>query len=160
MGFELDPTHPPSIHHTWVFGNGTDTTLPVSEGIFTADPEFVTWDPSLDWSVWDLHLTPVSPGVDGGDPTFLDPDGTTSDVGFYAGPAAVPWYYDDLDGDTLPDGWEDLWGGDLDPTDDSDVDGVEALDEYLSGTSPTVGDTDGDGASDRVDGWPLDLTRF
>ena len=76
----------------------------------------------------------------------------------------------DTDGDGMPDGWEAKYG--LDPLDavdasqDNDNDGFDGdwndnltdeeaftnLEEYLNGTDPTNGDTDGDGMSD---GWEV-----
>ncbi|SVA93219.1 uncharacterized protein METZ01_LOCUS146073, partial [marine metagenome] len=76
----------------------------------------------------------------------------------------------DTDGDGMPDGWEVKYG--LDPLDsidalqDNDNDGFDAdwnnnltddetfhnLAEYLNGTDPTNGDTDGDG---MPDGWEV-----
>ncbi len=40
---------------------------------------------------WDLTLDSTSGLVDGGDPSILDADGTTSDVGAYGGPAGEDW---------------------------------------------------------------------
>ena len=76
----------------------------------------------------------------------------------------------DTDGDGMPDGWEAKYGlNPKDPTDaflDLDNDGFDAdwngnitdiekffnLHEYLNGTDPTNGDTDGDG---MPDGWEI-----
>ena len=77
--------------------------------------------------------------------------------------------HNDTDGDGMPDGWEVKYGlNPLDPADallDSDTDGFDFngdgnlsgeeftnLFEYLNGTDPTNGDTDGDGMSD---GWEV-----
>ena len=63
----------------------------------------------------------------------------------------------DSDSDGLPDSWENSNFGDLNqgPTDDSDGDGHDNLDEYNAGTDPmdssdpgTGADTDGDGLPD------------
>jgi len=58
----------------------------------------------------------------------------------------------DLDGDTMVDAWEELFGLDpLDATDaseDADSDGLSNLEEYDADTNPTLSDTDEDGLSD------------
>jgi hypothetical protein len=62
----------------------------------------------------------------------------------------------DLDGDSMPDAWEDLQpcvGSSVDDADlDPDLDGISNINEYLSGTNPCNDDSDGDGMSD---GWEL-----
>ncbi len=68
---------------------------------------------------------------------------------------AIP---EDRDGDGLPDSYEIQNG--LDPDDpsdalvDNDLDGLDNVQEYAAGTSPTIADTDGDGLldGDEVDG--------
>jgi hypothetical protein len=65
----------------------------------------------------------------------------------------------DLDDDCLPDDWEKQYG--LDTSDngernfekqgeigDFDLDGITNREEYLAGTNPAAGDTDGDGVGD------------
>jgi hypothetical protein len=60
----------------------------------------------------------------------------------------------DTDGDGMPDGWELKWVPSLNPlsptdyNNDSDSDGLTALEEYLQGTNPRNDDTDGDGLDD------------
>ena len=58
----------------------------------------------------------------------------------------------DTEGDTDADGllqwWERRYGGDLDPSADSDEDGLTNLQEFVAKTNPLVGDTDSDGLSD------------
>ncbi|WP_232289567.1 FG-GAP repeat protein [Verrucomicrobium spinosum] len=61
----------------------------------------------------------------------------------------------DEDDDGLPDWWEALHGGDLDPTLDDDSDGLTNLQEYAAGTNPMVADSDGDGTLDGADSEPL-----
>jgi hypothetical protein len=54
----------------------------------------------------------------------------------------------DTDGDGLPDGWESHYGYDPDvpgdEDDETDEDGLEALEEYIHGTDPKDADTDDD----------------
>jgi hypothetical protein len=55
----------------------------------------------------------------------------------------------DADGDGLPDWWEQIhFGADVDPEGDADGDGLNNLNEYLSGADPNRLDTDLDGRSD------------
>ncbi|MBP9583464.1 MAG: right-handed parallel beta-helix repeat-containing protein [Ignavibacterium sp.] len=45
---------------------------------------------------YDFHLQAFSPGIDNGDPTILDLDGTRSDIGLYGGPFGETYTYQDL----------------------------------------------------------------
>jgi len=66
----------------------------------------------------------------------------------------------DDDNDGMPDDYELPHGFNpydpLDANDDADADDLSNLDEYYSGTDPTLADTDGDGVDDGFDGYPLD----
>jgi len=54
---------------------------------------------------------------------------------------------DDVDG--LPNWWEDfVYGGDADPDEDTDADGLSNIEEYIVDTNPLDVDSDGDGLSD------------
>ncbi|MCH2170734.1 hypothetical protein MK489_08105 [Myxococcota bacterium] len=70
----------------------------------------------------------------------------------------------DDDADHLPDAWE--WAMALDPLDPSDAtsdrdeDGLDARSEFSMGTSALRPDSDGDGALDRVDVFPLDASEW
>ncbi|MEE9506561.1 MAG: kelch repeat-containing protein, partial [Thermoplasmata archaeon] len=59
----------------------------------------------------------------------------------------------DTDGDSAPDGWEAQYYPSLDPTNhdgqnDTDSDNLTNVQEYITGTNPTVNDTDYDGIFD------------
>jgi subtilisin family serine protease len=56
----------------------------------------------------------------------------------------------DIDSDSMPDGWEITYFGNLSPagTADADSDNLTNLQEYLNGTDPKNPDTDGDGFKD------------
>jgi predicted outer membrane repeat protein len=78
---------------------------PVGDGLGIADlgpdalfvdPEFVAYSEDGDCANDDLHLEIGSPGIDSGDPSILDRDGSPSDMGAYGGPDGLP---PDLDGD-------------------------------------------------------------
>jgi len=101
-----------------VFGNspvdfyGDDPTG--GDGMISVDPD-LTDTSSLDARWWDVHLSATSPLIDAGDPTLLDPDTTTSDIGVYGGGDADLW---DLDGDGFPLWWHP---GPYDPTVDPNL---------------------------------------
>ena len=81
------------------FDNVTDPTG--SYGNLSEDPLF--GDLSAPDSLgWDLHLFTASPLVDAGLGTYIDPDGSVSDIGAYGGT-----YADQFDRDL--DGWYSWW---------------------------------------------------
>ena len=49
--------------------------------------ELYDTDPRIK-SRWDVHLTADSPAIDAGHPSYQDPDGTRSDIGYFGGPHA------------------------------------------------------------------------
>ena len=118
-----------------------------------------TWHPNLDVMAWDVHLRDTSPGVDFG-PGYLDTDNGPTDCGRYGGPDGDAAWYDDNDGDFVPDGWELQYFGDLDqtPAMDFDSDTLTNGAEHTSGTDPSRADTDGDLTRDDTDTAPLDPT--
>jgi hypothetical protein len=65
---------------------------------------------------------------------------------------------EDLDGDGVFDGYERWYYGSTANTDasDTDGDGLNLLNEFLSGADPTDADTDDDGTSDGTDTEPQD----
>ena len=105
----------PDLRYCNVWGNdGGDLSGfegdPIGQtGNLSADPGFGDIQPD-DPGAWDLHLSPDSPLVGGGNPTWLDPDGSPSDVGAYGGEGAGGW---DLDRDGHPEWWQP---GPYDPT--------------------------------------------
>ena len=60
----------------------------------SVNPVFVDYDNQADSSTWNLHLHPTSTLIDSGDPSILDPDCSTSDMGLYGGPNADFSYYE------------------------------------------------------------------
>jgi hypothetical protein len=65
----------------------------------------------------------------------------------------------DTDGDGMSDAYEIQHGLNPNSNDsqlDSDGDGLTNVEEYSLGTDPENPDTDGDGVSDKDDGWPSD----
>jgi len=60
-----------------------------NNGNVSEDPKYVSTSGTP--SNWDLRLSVRSDLVDLGDPSILDADGTTSDIGAYGGPAGEDW---------------------------------------------------------------------
>jgi hypothetical protein len=95
-----------NITYSDIYDNGITPFVGVedptgSDGNVSVDPELL--DTSGDWEDWDLHLAAGSALIDAGDPSSLDPDGTTADMGAYGGTDAGAW---DLDGDGYPLWWQ------------------------------------------------------
>ena len=65
------------------------------DGNLNEDPLFLGGD--------DYHIDALSGLVDAGDPSWLDPDGSPSDIGAFGGPDAGGW---DLDWDGFPAWWQ------------------------------------------------------
>jgi len=61
------------------------------DGNVSLNPQFRTFTPRGDPTVWDLTLSSASPMVDAGDPGLSDPDGSRSDLGAYGGPSGDDW---------------------------------------------------------------------
>ena len=111
-------------------------------GNIDQNPEFRT-DESVDpayLGIGDYHLTADSPCIDAGSnqaapEVDIDgeprPQGDTADMGYDE--------YTDIDGDQLPDYWENKWFGSLsqDGNTDSDQDGFTNAQEYRRGIDPT-----------------------
>ncbi|HJQ93655.1 MAG TPA: hypothetical protein VJ874_05150, partial [Candidatus Thermoplasmatota archaeon] len=80
-------------------------------------------------------------------------------AGLPTGSSVPPTDPDDLDGDGLNDTWEQQYFGNItaqNATGDPDGDGLTNGQEQALGTDPTNPDTDGDGANDKDDPFPLD----
>ncbi|MCP4916016.1 MAG: hypothetical protein GY913_03750 [Proteobacteria bacterium] len=72
------------------FSYGYDWYDGGSDGDFTAFTGNISDDPLYtDASTGDYTLASGSPAIDAGDPSILDTDGTTSDIGAYGGPDAA-----------------------------------------------------------------------
>jgi len=102
---------------------------------------FIGYHPDLAGAVADVHLRfPVTVNGD--------------DVGAYPRDA----WYDDDDLDGLFDGWEKQYGvlDELTTSEAHDGDMLNIAEEFASGTSPLLTDTDGDFTADDADIAPLD----
>ncbi|MHC1738856.1 MAG: hypothetical protein AB9882_12700 [Ignavibacteriaceae bacterium] len=66
-----------------------DTTDIITNPMFVCDTGSV-------YSDFDYHLQAFSPGIDTGDPSVLDIDGSRSDIGMYGGPLGQSYTYLDL----------------------------------------------------------------
>lgn len=91
----------PVLRSCDAWDNGTDPFVGMddptgADGNLAVDPLFVAGGPDA----W--HLDATSPLVDAGDPSLVDPDGSTSDIGIFGGAGASSW---DLDGDGHPAWW-------------------------------------------------------
>ncbi|MBN2798728.1 MAG: VCBS repeat-containing protein [Deltaproteobacteria bacterium] len=136
-----------SVLHGSGEGDLSQVVNPVGiSGNFAEAPHYMG-DGGDDPSAWDLHLMPQSALVDSGDPAWLDPDASRSDVGAYGGAQAGGW---DLDGDGFFGWWQpgpaDPGAGwdledtraDLTPGADADGDGFTPLSGDCDDTDPAV----------------------
>ncbi len=153
-------TADPDVSYSDLFANDGDnySGLPDMfgiEGNLESDPRFLQYPSTLNLNATLFLLGPDSTLKHVGNPELLNPDGSRSDMGMWAGPDALYYEsYDDVDEDALYDGWESEYG--LDPaTDDAaldpDGDGLTSAEEFALGTIPTSYDSDGDGASDDLE---------
>ena len=92
----------PNKHRTdyniyWKNTNNVPGTLILGEHDIIANPMFVKDDtiPGYPYN-FDFHLQKYSPGIDAGDPSILDIDGSRSDIGMYGGPNGERYQYQDL----------------------------------------------------------------
>ncbi len=97
----------PLFRHCNVWGNdpvnyvGTPDVTGL-DGNLSTDPGYLDSSPA-EPAGWDLHLWSGSSLADAGDPSYLDPDGSTADVGAFGGTYADLW---DLDRDGYPLWWQ------------------------------------------------------
>jgi hypothetical protein len=85
---------PAGVSHNAVFDNSDGTysaaNLTTPNPLFSVetDPLLVALSNDGDWSNDDFSLAPASPCIDEGrySPSWLDPDGSTADIGLYGGP--------------------------------------------------------------------------
>lgn len=108
-----------SITNSIIYGaQGVKATEgePTISNVTYQDPQFVNYPT-------DLHLKPTSPGINAGDPSIKDPDGSISDIGLFGGPNAC------LVDNNLP-GCENKGGGDNDT--DVNNDGLTNLVDVLT----------------------------
>jgi len=106
-------------------------------------------DPQLVPKSW--RLTIDSPCIAGGETLHAPSIDIEGEVrGAFIDIGADEWM--DSDGDSLADGWEQFYFGDLSHSaeaDEDDVpDGLTNLQEYYMGTDPSLGDSDTDGLND------------
>lgn len=95
-----------SIAHCDVWNNLPDDYASMADptgtfGNLSENPDLLDVS-GADPTVWDLHLAVGSSLADSGDAALLDPDGATSDIGAYGGPAAGGY---DLDWDGYFEWW-------------------------------------------------------
>ncbi len=91
-------------HDNLWFDNSNDAVsdyLPSVSAVF-ADPEFAGWSDDADCWNDDFRLTLGSPGIDAGDPSDLDPDGSLADLGAHGGPSASTESLSDFFGNLDP----------------------------------------------------------
>ena len=93
-----------------------------------------------------FRLQPWSPAIDAGDPasdasTEPESSGRRIDVGAFGNTSQAGTPSPDVDGDSLPDAWEQEWFGGLGQTaaGDPDGDGIVNLTEFRYGWDPTRG---------------------
>ena len=150
-------TAPPRLEYCLMWANSGgdfpgEWTGPVSDpDLWTADPLLAAEPWTGTWTREGVRPSPWSPVVDHGPGNLFDTDNSFSDIGLFGGPWADESWRDDLDADQLPDGWEGLWGGDLQYDEDLDGDLLSNGEEWQRGTNPTRLDTDDDAISDGTE---------
>ena len=142
----------------------------IEVNLFNTDPtDRDTDDDGID-DLWDVTQSVIDPYADsdedgltnleeyifGTDPLVADSDGDTFDDGAEVTSGTNPMITTETPADTngngIDDSWEDIYIAEepsvVNPSADSDSDGLTNLEEYIQETDPTSQDTDADGITD------------
>ncbi len=80
----------------WKNGLNGDNRVKFGENDLFVDPMLINDTVAVVNGSFDYHLQKYSPGIDAGDPSILDVDGSRSDIGLYGGPFGKIYNYIDL----------------------------------------------------------------
>jgi len=130
----------------WFLNSIGDANVATGGGALFTDPLLLNYVPG-DCGTGNLWPGPASPLIDNGDPAFMDPDGTPSDIGAFGGPGADPCLGQDQDDDEVCD-QDDVCNG-FDDAIDTDFDGNPDGCDPCPTDDPD--DSDGDGVCEGVD---------
>ncbi len=138
-------------------GDGMHTAFEAVFGLDDLDPSDAALDNDFD------GLSNLEEFQNSSNPLLADSDGGGLDDAIEQFTGTSPLYAGDDDTtDSDADGMIDIWelynfaGLEHGADDDFDADGLSNIDEMLSRTDPTVGDTDGDSVLDGDDVFPID----
>ena len=95
--YDLGGSHTKSDYNIyWKNGQNFNSNVTYGDSDMVRNPMFVKDtlpNPNLNF---DYHLQAFSPGIDKGDPSIKDVDGTRSDIGMFGGPYGQSYTYQDL----------------------------------------------------------------